>query len=108
MSEHIYDDRCGGWRGAVPAGDAKETRVPVTRRADSAMSTALVWFDQARQALAKAKTVDEVKEIRDKAEALRIYTRQAGEGLEMQNWCAEIKLRAERRAGGAPAGDGEA
>ena len=58
-----------------------------------------MWFDQARQALAKAKTVDEVKEIRDKAEALRLYTRQAGEGLEMQNWCAEIKLRAERRAG---------
>jgi len=62
-------------------------------------STALVWFDQARQALAHAKTLDEVKDIRDKAEALRLYTKQAGEGLEMQNWCAEIKLRAERRAG---------
>src|SRR5882724_8204736 len=62
-------------------------------------TTALVWFDQARQALMQAKSFDEVKEIRDKAEALRLYTRQAGEGLEMQNWCAEIKLRAERRAG---------
>jgi hypothetical protein len=58
-----------------------------------------VFFDQARQALAQARTVDEVKDIRDRAEALRLYTRQAGEGLEMQNWCAEIKLRAERRAG---------
>jgi hypothetical protein len=25
--------------------------------------------------------------------------RQVGENLEMQNWCAEIKIRAERRAG---------
>lgn len=47
----------------------------------------------------EAKTVDEVKEIRDKAEALRLYLRQQGAGLEMQNHCAEIKLRAERRAG---------
>jgi uncharacterized protein YceH (UPF0502 family) len=30
---------------------------------------------------------------------LRVYLRQAGESLEMQNWCAEIKIRAERRAG---------
>jgi hypothetical protein len=63
------------------------------------MNTALVFFDQARQALAQAKSLDEVKDIRDKAEALRLYTKQAGEGLEMQNWCAEIQLRAERRAG---------
>ena len=40
-----------------------------------------------------------MKEIRDKAEALRAYARQAGESLEMQNQCAEIKIRAERRAG---------
>jgi len=58
-----------------------------------------VLLDEARQALERAATVDEVKDIRDKAEALRLYTRQAGLGLEMQNRCAEIKLRAERRAG---------
>ena len=63
------------------------------------MTTALVQFDAARQALALATSIDEVKEIRDKAEALRAYVRQQGEGLEMQNQCAEIKLRAERRAG---------
>jgi hypothetical protein len=60
---------------------------------------ALTFYNQARQALAQAARVDEVKAIRDQAEALRVYTKQAGEGLEMQNWCAEIKLRAERRAG---------
>ncbi|MGO9566202.1 MAG: DNA methyltransferase [Desulfomonilaceae bacterium] len=46
-----------------------------------------------------ATTVDEVKQIRDKAEAMRMYARQAQYTLEMQNMCAEIKLRAERRLG---------
>ena len=59
----------------------------------------LVHFSAARRALALATEIDEVKDIRDKAEALRVYTKQAGEGLEMQNQCAEIKLRAERRVG---------
>jgi len=63
------------------------------------MSTELVHFDAARRALAEAHRIDEVKEIRDKAEALRQYIRQQGESLEMQNQAAEIKLRAERRAG---------
>ena len=40
-----------------------------------------------------------MKDIRDKAEAMRLYAKQAGESLEMQNEIAEIKLRAERRAG---------
>ncbi|MCI0352967.1 MAG: hypothetical protein L0Z53_26395, partial [Acidobacteriales bacterium] len=62
-------------------------------------SVTLAHFNQARSALERARTIDEVKDIRDKAEALRLYTRQAGESLEMQNICAEIKLRAERRAG---------
>ena len=30
---------------------------------------------------------------------LYLYLRQAGETMVMQNWCAEIKIRAERRAG---------
>lgn len=63
------------------------------------MQTGLAHFDKAKQELALANTVDEVKEIRDQAEMLRAYAKQAGESLEMQNLCAEIKLRAERRAG---------
>lgn len=64
-----------------------------------AQQTALVRFDEARRALAVARSIDEVKDVRDRAEALRLYARQAGESLEMQNDIAEIKLRAERRAG---------
>lgn len=56
-------------------------------------------FNKARQELALATKIDEVKVIRDKFEALRAYAKQADESLEMQNNCAEIKIRAERRGG---------
>lgn len=59
----------------------------------------LIHFNRARQEIELAKNIDEVKDIRDKAEALRAYAKQAGYSLEMQNQCAEIKIRAERKAG---------
>ncbi len=61
--------------------------------------TELAHFDKACREIAKATRIDEVKAIRNKAEALRAYMRQSGESVEMQNHCAEIKIRAERRAG---------
>lgn len=60
---------------------------------------ALVKFDAARAALAAAHSVDEVKLIRDQAEAMRAYIKQQRGSLEMQNHAAEIKIRAERRLG---------
>ena len=56
-------------------------------------------WERAKRAIAACKNIDEVKKIRDKAEALRAYAKQAREGLEVQNNIAEIKLRAERRIG---------
>lgn len=63
------------------------------------MNQALEYYDAAKTALQKAVKVDDVKKIRDKAEALRAYAKQQDENLELQNYCAEIRLRAERRAG---------
>ena len=59
----------------------------------------LVLLDKAKRELALMESVQDVKEIRDTAEAYRIRIKQAKAGLELQNKAAEIKLRAERRAG---------
>jgi hypothetical protein len=47
----------------------------------------------------QAKTLDDVLQIRDQAEALRVYVKAASDSLEAANAAAEIKLRAERKAG---------
>jgi hypothetical protein len=59
----------------------------------------LAILNQAAQALAQCSDLKEVKSIRDKAEAVRKYAQNAALGLQIQNQAAELKLRAERRAG---------
>lgn len=49
--------------------------------------------------LERIETVEEAKEFANRAEALRVYAKKAGLNLEAQNYCAEGKIRAERKAG---------
>ena len=60
--------------------------------------TELVRYEAAIVALRKAHDVDEVQTIRDQSEAARAYARQA-QDPQLETFAAEIKLRAERRAG---------
>ena len=55
-------------------------------------------YDRMCRAIAVAYEVDEVKDIRDKALAIEIYSRQAQNTENERNAC-RIRLRAERRAG---------
>ena len=59
----------------------------------------LAQLDNLQRALDACRDIFEVKDVRDKAEALRKYAQAAGLGLEHQNACATAKLKAERKAG---------
>lgn len=71
----------------------------VARYEPNDVGSPLSYIDRAEQALEQASTIDVVKDIRDQAEALRLYAKQAQRSFEIQNRCAEIKLLAERKAG---------
>lgn len=67
--------------------------------AGNGASHELSLLNHAHQAIAQVQGLDEIKNIRDKAEAVRKYAQSVGMGLELQNYAAEVKLRAERKAG---------
>ena len=58
------------------------------------------WLSSTRRRmLTEAKSLDDIKAVRDKAGAVQHYARSATLGLALQNQAAEIKLLAERKAG---------
>lgn len=58
----------------------------------------LALYEAACYSIAQAKTTDEVKDWRDKSEAMRAYAHQA-KNRELEIDAAEIRIRAERRLG---------
>lgn len=70
--------------------------------------TTLAKVSEARRALASAQTLRDVLNIRDQAKALEACLKIVGESLEAANDAAEVKLRAERKAGEMLAGMGNA
>lgn len=75
----------------------QDNLIPYPRTSDE--SGHLKDFERVKLELELASSIDEVTKIRDQAETLRQYAKKARLGLQMQNQCAEVKLRAERRTG---------
>lgn len=63
------------------------------------MADSLTKLDQATRMLAEVRNIDDAKDLINLAEAARVYAKQVELGLEAQNHAAEIKLRAQRKAG---------
>jgi phage N-6-adenine-methyltransferase len=56
------------------------------------------YYNQAKKAIAEARTTDDLKEVRNKAMAIRHYAQQAKD-IQMEKDAIFIRLRAERRIG---------
>ena len=64
-----------------------------------ATSSELAVIVQKSRILDEAKSLEDITSIRNKSEAARSYVKAAKLGLELQYCAAEVKLRAERKAG---------
>lgn len=86
---------------------AEPMETGIAARAIAAASGGLMRYEAACRAVAEAKSVDEVKDFRDKAEAMRAYAKQA-KNKQLETDAAEIRIRAERRIGELMAAQREA
>lgn len=59
----------------------------------------LIKLDRIAQQLASIASVDEAKELRDKAEAIRVYSRQQRDCKQIEREATIIRIRAERQLG---------
>jgi N6-adenosine-specific RNA methylase IME4 len=73
----------------------EELSVPALDPTDMVLSK----LDFAKLALSEARTLQDVKQIADVAEAARVYAKRVVASMEAVNYAAEIKVRAERRLG---------
>ena len=62
------------------------------------MNSGLTLYENAKYAIAEYKTVDEVKDFRDKAVAIEAYAKQAND-MELEWDAARARVRAERKCG---------
>jgi hypothetical protein len=72
---------------------------PIARDMPMTEPRELALLSRAQQALAQAKTIDDLKTIRRQAESVRYAMRAHGYTLDAVNDAAELKVRAERRLG---------
>lgn len=63
------------------------------------MTSSLIKLEKAEQMLAEARTLDDLRQIRDIAVAAQSYAKAAHLGMDSQNRAAEVRLLAERKAG---------
>lgn len=66
---------------------------------DSMAGQHLMKWDYLRRDVEEASSIDELKDIRDKAEAIRLYAKKQKNALDIQNNAAEVTLRCEKRMG---------
>jgi SAM-dependent methyltransferase len=88
-----------GFQLCLQIADRKNTKSIHSAVLERHFMSNLIALKKIETTLRTSSNLREIKHIHDKAEALRHYSRAAGENLSLQNQYAELRLRAERRCG---------